>query len=337
MKKKKSSRGWEARYRPMLTTLIDRPFNLQNWLFEVKWDGYRAIAHVRDGKVRLYSRRLRSFEKKFKVLLPSLKCIGRNAVLDGEIVALDEKGNSSFSLLQEYLRTGEGEIVYYVFDILFIDDKDVRELPLLRRKALLQQVIPDLPNVRVSEFVRGRGVDFFNEARKRGHEGIVAKAAQSTYREGTRNGKWLKIKTHLRQEFVIGGFTLRRTETALASLLIGVFEEGRLHFVGEVLTGFEGKPGPGLLKRLLRLHHTYCRFENVPITHAHSHWVRPEIVCEVSFRKWSPAGLVCDPWYDGLRIDKPATKVKREHARPVARALREKATTPSKHGLHLIT
>jgi len=321
--------------RPMLATLIDRPFTLEDWIFEIKWDGYRAIAQTHGKEVRLYSRNQKPFEEEFPEVVRSLKQIRYDVVLDGEIVAVDHQGNSKFSLLQKYQRNRRGDVRYMVFDLLFIDGRDLRDLPLRRRKELLRQVLPSLPNVKMVDYCETKGLAFYRQARDHGTEGIVAKAADSTYCSGKRNGKWLKIKTHLRQEFVIGGYTIH-PDSALASLLVGVFAEGRLHFVGKVETGFEGRAAKSLLKKLQHHRHSVCLFENLPISHAHSFWVLPELVCEVSFRRWSSGGLLLQPWYDGLRIDKAAALVKREKPKSVARVLRDKTTDVAHTGLRLV-
>src|SRR5262249_40825403 len=158
-------------------------------------------------EVRLYSRNHKPFEDRFAPVVESLRGLGHDAVLDGEVVVVDDTGKSQFQLLQNYQRTGKGRLVYYVFDLLYLDGRDLRSEPLKRRKQLLQKVLGSLPHVRLGEHVEQRGVAFFKAAVAQGLEGIIAKDAASPYREGARGGEWLKIKTRRRQEAVIGGFT----------------------------------------------------------------------------------------------------------------------------------
>ncbi|HSH31553.1 MAG TPA: DNA polymerase ligase N-terminal domain-containing protein, partial [Candidatus Saccharimonadales bacterium] len=201
--------------KPMLATLTDQPFDRKGWLFEVKWDGYRAVAEVEQGSVNLYSRNLQPFNQKFAPIVKSLEQLGHRVVLDGEVVAVNEDGKPSFQLLQNYHKSqsrwrGQTEfdganLIYYVFDILYLDGHDLTGLPLTRRKQILAQILPALPSIRISEHIEERGIDFFNVARDQQLEGIMAKDGQSTYRPGIRTKSWLKIKTHQRQEAVIGG------------------------------------------------------------------------------------------------------------------------------------
>ena len=207
--------------KPMLATLVDKPFDRSGWFFEVKWDGYRAIAEIAPPKVALYSRNGISLADRFKPIVDSLRELDRRAVLDGEVVAVDSEGRSRFQLLQNYQKSGKGQLLYYVFDLLYLDGRDLRGLPLRRRKELLSKLIGGLPNVRLSEEIEENGSAFFKAATERGLEGIVAKNAESSYREGIRGQDWLKIKTHGRQEAVIGGFTEPRHARAHGGADIG--------------------------------------------------------------------------------------------------------------------
>jgi bifunctional non-homologous end joining protein LigD len=174
----------------MLATPFPRSFDHPDWIFEVKWDGYRAIAEVEQGSVRLYSRRGLSLMERFRLIANSLAQLGHDAVLDGEVVVLDESGKAQFQLLQNRGRSGEGVLAYYVFDLLYLDGHDLRGLALVRRKELLARVVAGLPHVRLSEHIREQGTAFFAAAEKQGLEGIVAKLAESRYEAGQRSRAW---------------------------------------------------------------------------------------------------------------------------------------------------
>jgi bifunctional non-homologous end joining protein LigD len=308
--------GSHARVKPMLATLVREPFDRQGWLFEVKWDGYRAIADVRRGHVSLYSRNEKPFDARFPSIVESLTDLGHDAILDGEVVVLDNHGRSSFQLLQNYQKTGKGRLLYYVFDILSLDGRDLRHEPLRKRKVQLASLLKGIPNVLFSEHVEGDGTAFFEAAREKGLEGIVAKDGSSPYREGQRTADWLKIKTHDRQEAVIGGFTEpRRSRKDLGALVLGVYENDRLVYIGHTGGGFNQQTLSDLRKRLEKLERKECPFAKRPKTNAPVHWVKPEHVCEVSFQSWTDDGIMRMPIFVGLREDKPARSVHRETAR----------------------
>ena len=237
---------WPQKIKPMLATSVEKAFNRKGWLFEIKWDGYRAIAEIRLDGIRLYSRNLLSLEQQFVPIVNSLKKIAHEAIFDGEIVVIDEEGKPSFQLLQEYQKAGKGQLVYYVFDLLYLDGHDLKKLPLERRKALLRQVLPPLPNVLFSDHVETQGADLFGLISKKGLEGTIAKDAASPYLEGRRSLYWQKIKTHRSQEAVIGGFTKGRgSRTHFGALLLGIYERNRLVYIGHVGSGFDEKQALG--------------------------------------------------------------------------------------------
>jgi bifunctional non-homologous end joining protein LigD len=308
--------------RPMLATLVDKPFDRQGWIFETKWDGYRAIAEITDGKVRLYSRNQKSFDKRFAPVVESLKSLGHDALLDGEIVALDDGGQSHFQLLQNYQKTGRGNLVYCVFDLLYLDGKDLRPLPLLRRKEMLAKVLGKHPQVMLSEHVEGDGKAFFKAATAHGLEGIIAKDGASIYREGIRSHEWLKIKTHRRQEAVIAGYTEPRgSRKALGALVLGVYDHGNLTYVGHAGGGLDSSDLESMLARLRPLQQKSSPFTEPPATNAPVHWVKPVLVCEVKFQEWTSDGRMRQPIFVGMREDKPAREVHCEDSKPAAAVL----------------
>jgi bifunctional non-homologous end joining protein LigD len=305
---------------PMLATPAAEPFDHPDWLFEVKWDGYRAIAEIEKGKVRLYSRNKLAFEKRYAPIVQALEHLGHDAVLDGEVVVLDPTGKPRFQLLQEYQKAKKGTPVYQVFDLLYLDGHDLQKLPLVRRKELLSQVLNGLPNVRLSEHITEQGVAFFDAVSRKGLEGIVAKDGRSRYQQGVRSRSWLKFKTQLRQEAVIGGFTEGQgARKGLGALVLGVYENGDLVYVGHAGTGFTDETLTDLRSRLDGLVQEACPFKKRPQTNAPVRWVEPRLVCEVSFGEWTNDGNMRHPVFLGLREDKEASMVRRE--RPVDVAL----------------
>jgi bifunctional non-homologous end joining protein LigD len=299
--------------KPMLPILLRRPFDRAGWLFEIKWDGYRAMAEVEEGQVRLYSRNLLSLEERFAPVVQSLRQLGHRAVLDGELVVVDDTGKANFEWLQNYPRSGNGQLVYYLFDILFLDGYDLCPLPLRKRKEILERVLPPLPHLRLSEHLADRGVGFFEAARERGLEGIVAKDGESRYQPGRRSPSWFKVKTHFRQEAVIGGFTEPRGgRTDFGALLLGAYQGRELRFVGQVGSGFTGKSLAEVRARLAPLVQKVCPFETRPHPDSPAQWVKPQLVCEVKFQNWTGEGIMRQPVFLGLREDKSAPEVKVE-------------------------
>ncbi|HEV3168476.1 MAG TPA: DNA ligase D, partial [Isosphaeraceae bacterium] len=285
----------------------------------------RAIAEVDARDVHLYSRNQVSFDAKFPALRTALAELGHAVVLDGEVVVVDDTGNARFQLLQTYQKTGEGQLLYLVFDLLFLDGHDLRSLPLVRRKEILTEVLKSNANhlVRLSEHVEDRGVDFFDAARAHHLEGIVAKNGRSVYREGVRGPDWLKIKTHLRQEALICGFTEpRRSRKHVGALILGVFDGDNLVYIGHTGGGFNGKQLADLLAKLKPLVRPTCPFQEPPKTNSAVHWVEPSLVCEVSFQEWTSSGVMRQPIFVGFREDKPANQVHRETPRPTSNMLK---------------
>lgn len=307
---------------PMLATPIAESFDRDGWLFEIKWDGYRAIAELNKGLVHLYSRNGLSFNAKFRPIVESLKKIKHDAVLDGEVVAVDEKGISRFQLLQTYEKTAFGRLFYYVFDILYLDGRDLKKLPLIERKKILADILSDSSNIKLSDHIEKQGVKFFAAAQKQGLEGVMAKDAASPYRPGVRGSDWLKIKTRSRQEAVIVGFTEpRRTRQYFGALVLGVYEKNKLVYIGHTGGGFNQKSLAQTYAKMKSLARKVSAFESVPKTNAPVHWLKPELVCEVEFQEWTDEGIMRQPIFVGLREDKSAKDVVRELPKPAATIL----------------
>ncbi|MFY9580533.1 MAG: DNA ligase D [Gaiellaceae bacterium] len=307
-----------ATYTPMLATPAEEVPRGSGWLFEVKWDGYRAIASVAGGEAILTSRNGNDLTARFSNVAKELaKAVKTpDCALDGEVCALDESGRSSFSAMQQG-KPGT-PIVYYVFDVLEVDGEPLVDLPLVERRKRLEQLL-DKRNrtVRLSEtFDDGNAL--FEAAKAQGLEGIVAKRLDSRYLQGKRTRDWLKIKTHGRQEFVIAGFTkgTGRRASSFGSLVLAYYQSDELVYAGNVGTGFTGQEIEKLLDKLRPLKRSTSPFKEVPkmpkVRKSDVIWVEPELVCEVEFVEWTHDGRLRAPAYKGLREDKPAEAVRRE-------------------------
>ncbi|MBC5994483.1 DNA ligase D [Pontibacter cellulosilyticus] len=310
---------------PMMAKLTDAPFDSEDWIFEIKWDGYRAIAEVKSGEVELYSRNGKSFGDKYKPILDSLQQLSQNAVLDGEIVVLNDEGYATFQQLQNYQNTPSEHLYFYVFDLLYLNGQDLRDLPLLERKQKLETLLKEeLPAVRYSDHVIGRGKDFFKEAQRKQIEGIMAKKADSPYRDGKRSSEWLKIKTHLRQEAVIGGFTEPKGKRKhIGALLLGVYENGEFTYVGQSGSGFNSKSLEALKAKLDPLKQKESPFSDKVKPNAPATWVKPKLVAEITFAEWTSDGIMRQAIYEGLREDKDASDVVRESAMHTSEAVKD--------------
>jgi bifunctional non-homologous end joining protein LigD len=300
---------------PMLSTLTDEAFDDKDWLFEIKWDGYRALAYLDNGKVNIMSRKNLSFNHKFSPVVEALQELELKALLDGEIVALNEESKGDFQLLQQWQKTGRGQLVYYVFDILWINGYNVMQLPLLQRKEILQQILPEHDMIRFSDHVSETGRQFFELAADKGLEGIMAKHANSTYTPHVRTKQWLKIKTHQRQEVVIAGFTeTRGSRTHFGALVLGIYENDELVYIGHSGSGFTEKSLAEVYKKLKPLITTQCPFAQKPKTNMPVTWVKPKLVCEVKFSEWTKDNILRQPIFMGMREDKDPKEVYREKA-----------------------
>jgi bifunctional non-homologous end joining protein LigD len=300
---------------PMLATLVDRPFNREGWSFEVKWDGFRSLAMVKRGKVRLVSRNGKSQNERFPMVVDALSGFPREAVFDGEIVSVDDKGRPDFQALQNSMRTKGGRIRYFVFDVLYALGRDLRPLPLRRRRAILAAILPESKVVRPSESVEKQGVAYFQAAQRMGLEGVMAKDLASPYRSGMRTEEWLKIKIQKRQEAVIGGFTRPRASRGyFGALVLGAYDQDRLTWMGNVGTGFDENSLRDLYRRLKPLVRARSPFAGEPRTNAPATWVKPLLICEVKFSNWTSDGLMRQPVFLGLREDKSPREVKVERA-----------------------
>lgn len=319
----------------MLATLVDKPFDEEGWLYEVKWDGYRTVAFINKNKVELKSRNDKSFNDTFYPVLNAVQQLQFDAVLDGEIVVLDENGKSDFGYLQNWRSEADGELFYYVFDILWLNGKKLTQLPLTARRTILKDTITDEGIIRVSENFDEKGTIFFDMAKRLGLEGIMAKKADSIYHEGLRSDDWLKIKSNKGQEVVIGGFTNNEDSSKLFSaLLVGVFDKGRLQYSGKIGTGFNEATQVEMMKQFKPLITTKVPFTEVPDVnkpsrfrpdppHATVTWLKPQLICEVSFTEMTSDGVMRHPSFKGMRIDKKANDVVQEKEKPTVKIIKK--------------
>ncbi|MBI5642360.1 MAG: DNA ligase D [Deltaproteobacteria bacterium] len=308
---------------PQLATLVATPPDKDNWLYEIKYDGYRILSRLENGGITLYTRGGNDWTDKFRKIAETLSSLPiSNAWLDGEIVSLREDGTTSFGDLQYALSIGKDDgLTYLVFDILFYNGYDLKETPLSDRKTFLKAIIEGYakgaPNIRYSEHFEGSGEVFFSNACRYNIEGIVAKRKDSPYRQG-RTRLWLKLKCHLRQEFVIGGYSAPGGARAgFGALLVGVYgTEGKLIYCGRVGTGFSEASLNELSIKMKGLPQEGPPFANPPAGAEAKDviWVRPELVAEVEFSEWTKDGILRHASYQGLRADKPAGEVRKEAA-----------------------
>ncbi len=296
----------------MLATLTDAPFDDPDWVFETKWDGFRMIACVERDKVTLYSRNGKIISDTYRMVAKALERLKVDAVLDGELVALDHRGVSHFQLLQNALRA-EATLRYCIFDLMFLDGEDLRGSILVERKARLHRLLPRHPLLAYSEHRCQHGVKYFKQAQAQGLEGIMAKRRQSKYLSGARTADWLKIKTAQRQEVVIAGFTApRRSRPYFGALVLAVREGKVWRYIGHVGTGFSHASLEALHTKLLPLRTTASPFTTPVKDEAVTTWVKPNLVAEVKFTEWTTAGEMRHPVFVGVREDKRAEDVSRE-------------------------
>ena len=284
--------------KPMLASLVEDAFDDPNWIYEIKWDGYRALAYVKKGKVELVSRNLLSFSETYSPVQKSLMQIDADVVLDGEIIALNERGMADFQLLQNY-QNANVPLQYYIFDLLYLNGYDLRQVPLIERKKFLKKLLPaEDPVIKYSDHIREKGVDFFKAALDQGLEGIMAKNCQGIYRQGARTKDWLKIKVNLRQEVVIGGFTApRNSRKHFGSLMLGVYEGDELIYVGHTGSGFDTNQLDKIFKELSKRVIKKSPFKKEPRANMPATWVKPELVCEIKFTEWTGNRIARHPIY----------------------------------------
>ncbi|RYY49487.1 MAG: DNA ligase D [Chitinophagaceae bacterium] len=320
----------------MLATLVDKPFDAEGWIYEIKWDGYRALAYLTKGTVTLSSRNNKSFDEKFYAVRNALQQLKLEAVLDGEIVVVNDKGLADFGKLQNWRSEADGMLLFYVFDILWVDGRSLLELPLVERRSILENILPkDNDSILLSQAFDAKGTTFFKTAENMKLEGIMAKKADSLYLPGARSKEWLKIKTQTRQEVVIGGYTLNEgSSKTFSSLLVGVFKKNKLIYTGKIGTGFSEKLQQEMMAQFKPLITDQVPFSEEPDVNKPSRfrpnppkakavWLKPNLVCEVSYRELTSEGIMRHPSFEGMRIDKPSRKVILEKEEDTAKIVKK--------------
>ena len=310
---------------PQLATLVERPPEGDSWLHELKHDGYRILARIERRRAQLLSRNARDWTHKFPPVAAALARLPvEQAILDGEVTVLLPNGTSSFQALQNFgSGATRGQLAYMIFDLLYLDGRDLTGARLEDRKTALARLLGSATDkaavLHYSDHVVGRGADFFAHACKLGLEGIVSKKRDAAYR-GIRGPDWLKTKCLKEQEIVIGGYTeAAGSRIGIGALLGGVYDSGRLVYVGKIGTGFDNRTLRDLQRRLARLGQKTSPFASRVAGVARAHWVTPELVAQVSFSEWTADGKLRHPAFQGLREDKPAEAVVRELPVAVAR------------------
>jgi len=321
---------------PMKALLLDELPKGQDWIYELKFDGVRAIAIKDNRYVELISRSAKDLGSKYHELLELLKKLpAKQAVLDGEVVALDEEGRSSFQLLQSFQMAGvkKPPLFYYVFDLINLDGKDLTGVPLTQRKAMAETLVMNISSaIRFSPSIKADSAKLMREMQARGLEGLIAKRRDSKYEPGRRSGAWVKFKWTNEQEFVIGGYTRPKgTRTHFGALLVGYYEKGKLLFAAKVGTGFDQKLLASLHNKFKRLVREDCPFANLPekisgrwgpgLSMAEMRrciWLEPELVCQVRFAEWTRDNHLRQPAFLGLREDKEVKEVVREKPKEIS-------------------
>jgi bifunctional non-homologous end joining protein LigD len=308
---------------PQLATLSKTAPDGDEWQHEIKFDGYRILIIIRDGAIRFFSRNAKDWTAACEPLMDAVRRVRvRQAILDGELVTLDEKGISRFQRMQNARVGGSSQLVYYAFDLPWCEGYDLTRCPLVERRALLAKLLSGLKSsdaIRFSEHTTGNGPTVFRHACRLGAEGIISKLTGSPY-ESKRTRTWLKVKCVRGQEFVIGGFSEPEgSRTGFGALLLGVYDDhAELVFCGRVGTGFTEALLMSILREMKKRETTECPFTKNRPRGADArgvHWLRPELVCEVEFAEWTGDGILRHPSFKGLRADKDPREVRREKAR----------------------
>ncbi len=309
---------------PMLATLVEIPPSEDKWIYEIKWDGYRALAFCDKNKVNIFSRNHKSFNKKYYPLVNALQNLRLQAIFDGEIVVLKDSGITSFSDLQNWRSEADGELRYYVFDLLWLNGFELMHVPLIQRKKLLKKLLPKRGIIQESPSFNVTSNDFLKAAKELGLEGMIAKRRNSIYKPGERGLDWLKIKVKKRHEVVIGGYTKNENSPkSFSSLLVGVYTKKGLAYIGKIGTGFSDKMQKEMVTKFKKLKISKCPFTFIPDVNKPSRfrpnppkakavWLTPELVCEVSYIELTEDGVMRHPSFEGLRDDKKAQEVHME-------------------------
>jgi bifunctional non-homologous end joining protein LigD len=326
---------------PQLATLVDKPPEGAQWLHEIKFDGYRILAFKKSNEVVLKSRNHKVWTQDLQSIADAVQALPfEHIILDGEVVVLDAEGRSDFQLLQNSIKhKSKPPFIYFLFDLLYFDEFDLRELTLIERKSILKNVLnAQIPLLHYSDHIVKDGQEMLEHSCNYSLEGIISKRLDSTYLS-KRSKDWLKIKCLHRQEFVIGGYTPpKKSRSHFGSLFLGVYtQDGTLDFSGNVGTGFKESTLKDIHQQLIQNKSESNPFNSKPPGSTRAHWVQPSLVCEVEFTEWTKDGHLRHPSFKGLRLDKKASEVVREFKTPLEEIKKEKHVTKKQKPDFIIT
>lgn len=328
----------------MLAKPYEKAFDDEEWIFEIKWDGYRAVADLRKKQPLFYSRNGISFLSKFEKISQDFKNQKHEMILDGEIVAYDENGKPNFQLLQQIGDNPNLALTYQVFDLLWLNGHSTEELPLIQRKELLKEALTETEVIKYCDHIQAKGTEFFNQMQKMKLEGMIAKKADSLYIENHRTSDWLKIKFTNTEEAIICGFTEPRgSREGFGALILGKYSNGKLIYAGHTGTGFNKESIDQLHERLKKLVIKNSPFETVPKTNTPVTWTKPELVCEIKYSEITKDGIFRHPVFMAIREDKDPEDINKKPREMKAKtplkntksSEKEKQVTLNKHKVKL--
>lgn len=315
----------------MLAKSSEDAFDDEEWIFEIKWDGYRAVADLSKKQPLFYSRNGISFLSKFSSITKDFSQQKHHMILDGEIVAYDENGKPSFQLLQQIGDNPDLALTYQVFDLLWLNGYSTEELPLLQRKELLKDALIETDLIKFCDHVPEKGIEFFNQMKKMQLEGMIAKKADSIYSESSRSTDWLKIKFTNTEEAIICGFTEPKgSRQSFGALILGKYIDGKLIYSGHTGTGFNNELLIQIHERLKKLVVKSSPFETVPKTNMPVTWTKPELVCEIKFSEITKDGMFRHPVFVAIREDKEAKEISNSVKKSVQKTSKSKTMTTKK-------
>ncbi len=304
--------------KPMLAQSSEKPFNDNDWVFEIKWDGFRAIADLRETAIQLYSRNGLSYSEKFSKITKALEDQNHQMILDGEIVAFNSEGKPDFQTLQKIGDNPNLAMTYQVFDLLWLNGHSTENLTLVQRKELLKEALVENEIIKYCEHIPEKGIDFFDQIKKMELEGMIAKKADSTYSEGVRTSDWLKIKFQNTEDVLICGFTEPNGgRKNFGAIILGAYINDKIEYCGHAGTGFSDRTLASLYELFKPLIIKNCPFDKVPKTNAPATWLKPELVCEIKYTEKTKDGIFRHPVYMGLRTDKDKQDLKNEEVEEI--------------------
>ncbi|QIY92155.1 DNA ligase D [Chryseobacterium gallinarum] len=313
----------------MLAKLAEKAFNDKDWIFEIKWDGYRAIADLRLDQPLFYSRNGISFLSKFDMISRDFIHQKHQMILDGEVVLYDDQGKPNFQLLQQIQDNPNPALVYQVFDLLWLNGYSTENLPLIQRKELLKEALVETDIIKYCDHIPEKGIDFFEQMKKMKLEGMIAKRADSLYIENHRTSDWLKIKFSSTEDVIICGFTAPRgSRESFGALILGKYIDGKLTYCGHTGTGFNNISLKQLYERLRKMVIKTSPFEIIPKTNMPVTWTKPELVCEIKYSEITKDGIFRHPVFVAVREDKSPEEITDSSFN--AKSNEMKAKTPSK-------